>query len=96
MRIITRRRLLEFSNRYRDAKEPLERWYRIMKLHEFETYSELRQVFPSADKVGKLTIFNIGGNKYRLIVAIHYNREIVYIRDILTHNEYDKGKWKDK
>ena len=67
-----------------------------MKLHEFETYSELRQVFPSADKVGKLTIFNIGGNKYRLIVAIHYNREIVYIRDILTHNEYDKGKWKDK
>ena len=49
----------------------------------------------SADRVGKLTVFNIGGNKARLIAAIHYNRQKVYIRAVLTHDEYDKGRWKE-
>lgn len=95
MRVITRRRLLEFAEQHPEADESLERWYRAMKRHNFESFSELRQIFPSADKVDKLTVFNIGGNKYRLIVAIHYNRKIIYIRDVLTHKEYDKGKWKE-
>ncbi|MHC5775739.1 type II toxin-antitoxin system HigB family toxin [Nostoc sp.] len=56
--------------------------------------SELRSVFPSADLVGDLIVFNIGGNKYRLITSIHFNRQKVYIRDILTHSEYDKDQWK--
>ena len=60
MRIITRRRLLEFAKKYPDADEPLDRWYRTMKRHDFESFSELQQIFPSADKVGKLTVFNIG------------------------------------
>lgn len=50
--------------------------------------------FSHADKVGKFTVFNIAGNKARLIAAIHYNRGKVYIRHILTHGEYDKGAWK--
>ena len=95
MRIITRRRLFEFAEKHPEANEPLDRWYRIMKLHNFESFSELRHILPSTDKAGKLTVFNIGGNKYRLIVAIHYDRKIVFIRDILTHKEYDKGKWKE-
>jgi mRNA interferase HigB len=44
--------------------------------------------------VDDLTIFNIGGNKYRLITSIHYNRQKVYVRHVLTHAEYDEGKWK--
>lgn len=95
MRVITRRRLLEFTEKHPDANEPLDRWYRIMKSSAFESFSALRKSFPSADKVNKLTVFNIGGNKYRLIVAIHYDRKIVYIREILTHQEYDKGRWKE-
>jgi mRNA interferase HigB len=51
-------------------------------------------LFPSADQVDHKTVFNIGGNKYRLIAAIHYNRRKVYIRAIVTHLEYDKNKWK--
>jgi len=51
-------------------------------------------MFSSADKVGKLTVFNIGGNKVRIIAAIHYNRKIVYIRAVLTHKEYDTEIWK--
>lgn len=96
MRLITQRRLLEFIENYPDAKISLERWYRIVKHVNFDSFAELRKVFPSADKVGKLTVFNIGGNKYRLIAAIHYNRHIIYIRHVLTHKQYDKGMWKDK
>ena len=57
---------------------------------------ELRKVFAHADQVGGLTVFNIGGNKVRLIAAIHYNRRKVYIRAVLTHPEYGAGKWKEK
>lgn len=52
-------------------------------------------MFPSADQVGRLTVFNIGGNKVRLIAALHYNRKKLYIRAVLTHSEYDQGKWKE-
>jgi len=55
----------------------------------------VKQDFPSADQVQRLTIFNIGGNNYRLIVRIEYAQQKVYIRSIVTHAEYDKGRWKD-
>jgi len=58
------------------------------------SFVQLRYDFPWADRVDHKTVFNIGGNKYRLIAAIHYNRRRVYMRAILTHAEYDKGKWK--
>ena len=45
--------------------------------------------------IGKFTVFDIGGNKYRLITAIHYNRKKVYIRHVLTHTEYNREKWKE-
>lgn len=63
-----------------------------MRRNEFENFAALRALFPAADKVGKLTVFNIGGNKYRLIAAIHYNRKRIYIRAVLTHEEYNKEK----
>jgi mRNA interferase HigB len=73
----------------------LAQWYRTIKPATIHSFVELRTLFPSADQVGKLTVFNIGGNTARLIAAIHYNRQKVYIRAILTHNEYDLGKWKE-
>ena len=95
MHIITRKRLNEFVDKYSDAKVSLEHWYKLMKRGHFRSFVELRLDFPHADQVGKLTVFNIGGNKIRLIAAIHYNRQKIYIRAILTHNEYNKGKWKE-
>jgi mRNA interferase HigB len=55
----------------------------------------LKTFFASANQVDKFTVFNIGGNKVRLIAAIHYNCQRVYIRHVLTHSEYDKNKWKE-
>ena len=66
-----------------------------MKRRNFASLAEVRTVFPTADKVGKLTVFNIGGNKARLITAIHYNRRKVYIRAVLTHEDYDQNTWKE-
>lgn len=95
MHIITRKRLNDFAEDYPDARSALEHWYRNMKRNNFASFAELRNIFPSADQVGKLTVFNIGGNKARLIAAIHYNRRKIYIRAVLTHQEYDQNKWRE-
>ncbi|MBD2277353.1 type II toxin-antitoxin system HigB family toxin [Aphanizomenon flos-aquae] len=95
MHIITRKRLNEFAKLYPDTKNALSQRYQLIKENEFISFVELRQMFPSADQVGKLTVFNIGGNKVRLIAEIHYNRQKIYIRAVLTHSEYDEGKWKE-
>ena len=96
MRIITRKRLLEFAKKHPDCNTALDSWYKIVKHTKFNSFAELKQTFPSADQVGNLTVFNIGGNKARLIAAIHYNTSRVYIRYVLTLKEYDRGTWKEK
>jgi len=78
---------LKFSEKYPNTSSSLDAWYRIVKQSEIPD-------FPSADKVDNLTVFNIDGNKIRIIAAVHYNTQCLYIRHVLTHKEYDKGKWK--
>jgi mRNA interferase HigB len=95
MHIITRKRLNEFAVKHPNARPGLTHWYQILKTAVVHNFAGLRTIFPSADQVGKLTVFNIGGNTARLIAAIHYNRQRVYIRAVLTHDEYDQGKWKE-
>jgi mRNA interferase HigB len=95
MHIITRKRLLDFSKKHPNSATSLDAWYRIVRQSKIANFAELRNIFPSADKVGDLTVFNIGGNKVRLIAALHYNTQCLYIRHVLTHAEYDKGKWKE-
>ncbi|MEZ4735915.1 MAG: type II toxin-antitoxin system HigB family toxin [Caldilineaceae bacterium] len=94
MHIITRKRLQEFAGEHPNAESGLEHWYRLIKRNNFRSFVELRQTFPAADQVNDLTVFNISGNHFRLIAAIHYNTGRVYIRHILTHAEYDRGDWK--
>ncbi len=94
MHVITRKRLNEFAELHPDVKNALAQWHKLIKRNEFVSFVQLRELFPSADQVGKLTVFNIGGNKVRLIAAIHYNRKKVYIRAVLTHAEYDEERWK--
>ena len=83
------------GERYPDALAPLMRWYRVAKKALWNDVHEARADFPHADPVGKFTVFNIKKNEYRLITVVHYNRFKVYVRAVLTHEEYDKGKWKD-
>jgi mRNA interferase HigB len=95
MHIITRKRLNDFAEQYPETRTALAHWYQLMKRSNFASFPELRATFPTADKVGKLTVFNIGGNKVRLVAAIHYNHRRIYIRAVLTHQEYDQNRWKE-
>ncbi|MEL7353812.1 MAG: type II toxin-antitoxin system HigB family toxin [Cyanobacteria bacterium P01_A01_bin.116] len=94
MHIISRKALRLFWGRYPDSEAPLCRWFQIVERTRFKNFADLRATFPSADQVGNLIVFNIGGNKYRLIASVHFNREKIFVRHVLTHQEYDKGKWK--
>jgi len=75
MHIIIRKRLNEFAEKHPETRTALAGWYRLMKGANFSSFIQLRSIFPSADRVGKLTVFNIAGNKVRLIAALHYNRK---------------------
>jgi mRNA interferase HigB len=94
MRVITNRRLLEFSAIHHDASGSLQAWRKAMESSNFSSFAELREAFRSVDKVGDLYVFNIAGNKYRLISFLHFDKQLCYIKQILTHADYDKGAWK--
>lgn len=83
----------DFAHDHPDTRTAFEHWYRHMKQRHFASLAEVRTVFPTADKVGKLTVCNIGGNQARLMTAIHYNRRKVSIRAVLTHEAYDQNTW---
>ena len=76
------------------AEMSLRAWCSVARQSRWRTFADLRVTYPAADLVGKYIVFNIGGNKFRLIAVVHYNRAKVYIRRVLTHEEYNKGDWK--
>jgi mRNA interferase HigB len=94
MHVISRKALRLFWEKYPDSQTALACWFKVVTTTDFLNFAELRSAFPSVDKVDKWVVFNLGGNKYRLIASIHFNRGKVYIRHVLTHSEYDKGAWK--
>lgn len=98
MHIISRRKLAAFFATNAAARKPLEAWFKIVSQASWSNFVDLRQTFPSADLVGRLTVFNLGGNKFRLIAKVTYRmgttKGTVFIRNILTHADYDKGGWK--
>ena len=94
MRIISKLAITEFSRTHSGALEPLLHWHSITKRAAWRHLADARADFPHADAVGTFTVFNISGNQYRLVWVIKYRWQIIYIRHILTHPEYDKGKWK--
>jgi mRNA interferase HigB len=91
---ISRKKLLEAARQHNDLFAPLDVWYRIAKKANWKTLNAMRETFPSADAVGKYTVFNIKGNAYRLIVEVNYRSQRLFIRHVLTHAEYDRGGWK--
>jgi mRNA interferase HigB len=94
MRIISYRKLQEFIEVHPDSEPRLTGWAEAVENADWNTFVDVRQTFRSADAYGDCVIFDIGGNKYRLIAWINYRRHAVYVRAILTHSDYDKGKWK--
>lgn len=95
MNVISFKRIREFSSRHRDAGSSLKAWYTVVRKANWQNLAELKQVYSSADLVDRYTVFNIKGNKYRLVSRIVYRSQTVFIVAIMTHHEYDLGKWKE-
>lgn len=98
MRIITYKRLVEAAAEHPVLTPKIENWYSIAKVAKWKNLVQTRASMRHADQVlvrsGKpVTVFNLG-DAFRLITAIHYNKERVYILDVLTHAEYNRGGWK--
>ena len=94
MNAISFKRIREFSLVHPDAESSLKAWFTTVKKSRWRNLAELKETYPAADQVGRYTIFNIRGNKYRLISRIVYRSQTVFIVMILTHDEYSVGRWK--
>jgi len=92
--VISKRTLKEFWESHPEANSPLMAWLAVVKHISPRNPAELRTVFGSVDSVRAFAVFNIGGNKFRLIAGIDYRCQVVYIKYVLTHKAYDEGKWK--
>jgi mRNA interferase HigB len=94
MHVLSRRRLREAAQRHRELEAPLDTWYRIARRAEWASLADVRKTWATADTVGRYPVFNVKGNDYRLITEINYRSGRVFIRQVLTHAEYDREKWK--
>ena len=100
MRIISLKLLREFWIRHGSAEQPLRLWYKTARNAAWASLRDVRQTYPHADGVktpdgDALTVFNVGGNKYRLVARIRYDYQLINVRAVMTHEEYDQGKWKE-
>ncbi len=93
MHVISQKRLKEFWDQYADAEGPLRAWWTVMKKERFGSPHEVREKFPTVDFVGGgRAIFDIGGNKYRLVADIRYEWGRVFVVAVMTHAEYDRTR----
>lgn len=93
MRIITERKLREFWQKHKSAESPLRGWIKVVKSADWNDFTEVRRTFNHADIYKRCVIFDVGGNKYRIITMIEYQKHLVFIRSCLTHADYDEQKW---
>ncbi|MHB1557682.1 MAG: type II toxin-antitoxin system HigB family toxin [Isosphaeraceae bacterium] len=96
MHLISRKKLREAWGVDPELEKPLRAWTKIVEGAKWDRFGDVRATIKHADQVDRFTVFNILGNRFRLICVIHYKRGKVYVRQILTHAEYDRGGWKGK
>ncbi|MGD0465600.1 MAG: type II toxin-antitoxin system HigB family toxin [Gammaproteobacteria bacterium] len=93
MHVISPRAIRDAQSKHHHSASALTAWLRLLEANNFKSFAELKQTFSSVDKVGKFCVFDVGGNKLRIITVIHFNRGKIYVRAVLTHKEYDQGYW---
>ena len=92
MRLISNRSLREFALCHPQADTSLQAWRRLIERNRFSGFADLKVLFQAVDKAGEFFVFNVGGNKFRVIAAIHFNTQELYVRHVFTHAEYDKWR----
>jgi mRNA interferase HigB len=94
MRIISKKVLFEKAVQYPDARSALQVWFGTASGAQWKSLEDIRKSFPATDMVGPLAIFNIRGNNYRLVVRMVFAYGRIYVKEFLTHADYNKGGWK--
>lgn len=95
MQIVHWGRARQFYREHTAAEQPLKRWRTAVQKASWNNFPEVRSTFNSADWVDGKIMFDIGGNNYRVVAVAEFKMGKLYIRQVLTHEEYDKGKWKE-
>jgi len=90
--VISRKALRDFWSLHPGAASPLKAWHTLMEHCEAASFAELRRTFGSADWVDGLVVFDVGGNKYRVIAHVVFRAQRAYVRHVFTHEEYDKWR----
>jgi mRNA interferase HigB len=102
MQLINEKAIARFSRKHRDAANWLSNWLKVTREASWQTIQEVKAAFPAVDggvKVGSggtVTIFDVSGNKYRLVVSISFETQLVRVWELLTHSEYSKDIWKER
>jgi mRNA interferase HigB len=95
MHIFSKKALRDFWTKHPQAEGPLKSWFSNVSHAKWKMFADVKKDYGSVDLVGSYLVFNIGGNKYRLIAPVHYKGARVYVRAVLTHDEYDQDDWKN-
>lgn len=89
--IIAGRKMEEFRRKHPQSRAPLDTWYRVVSMSDWSSMVEMKKSLPSADCISdEKFVFNVGGNKYRLIAWVRFRQQMVVVDEILTHSEYDR------
>jgi mRNA interferase HigB len=94
VKLIGRDLIQRFALRHPDSRTSLKSWTQVMESNSFKHFVDMKKTFGSADQVKHHTVFNISGNKYRLIAVVDYALQSVTIESVFTHAEYDLGRWR--
>jgi mRNA interferase HigB len=91
--VVSNRGLRKQISKHKNCSDAALGWFRVTKKHRWEQLSDVREVFPDTDQVGRVLIFNLRGNAYRLICTVAWRQQTIYVRALLSHAEYDKKEW---
>ena len=91
LHVISFRTLREFGDQHGESRGPLKTWHKVASWSVWPDISAVRAVYPHADAVGKCTVFNIGGNDFRLVVQIDFETQVIYVKTVMTHAEYSRS-----
>jgi mRNA interferase HigB len=96
MHVISLKKLRDFWNdpRNPNSEEALKAWYQVVKRARWQRFADIKRTYNSVDQVGTKTVFDVGGNHFRVIAVVDYDGHKLFIRAVLNHKDYDKGRWK--
>lgn len=95
MHLISAGKLKKAASKYPDVTNTIKAFCKAIEQAQWQSLIDVQQIYRDAEAVGNFTVFNIKGNKYRLILDIDYEEQVAYFKYFLTRAEYDKGKWKN-